>query len=66
MNKRTVEPDLGPHRGADVVGRTAELANAMRRAGGTVVLVRVERPNVDEQPRSAAAGTLTVEQDHGV
>ncbi|BEL04743.1 hydrolase [Actinoplanes sichuanensis] len=47
---RLVDQDMGPHRGADVVARTAELATALRAAGGTVVLVRVERPNVTEQP----------------
>ncbi|MFF5227928.1 isochorismatase family protein [Dactylosporangium sp. NPDC000521] len=47
---RIVEQDMGPHRGADVVARAAELATAARNAGGTVVLVRVERPNVAEQP----------------
>ncbi|WP_238011842.1 isochorismatase family protein [Dactylosporangium sp. AC04546] len=47
---RIVEQDMGPHRGADVVARTVRLAEAFRRAGGTVVLVRVERPNVAEQP----------------
>jgi nicotinamidase-related amidase len=47
---RIVEQDLGPHRGVDVVARTAELAEAVRRGGGTVVAVRVERPNVAEQP----------------
>ncbi|GGM21308.1 isochorismatase family protein [Dactylosporangium sucinum] len=47
---RIVEQDMGPHRGADVVERTVRLAEAFRRAGGTVVLVRVERPNVAEQP----------------
>jgi nicotinamidase-related amidase len=47
---RIVELDMGPHRGAEVVARTAELATALRKAGGTVVVVRVERPNVAEQP----------------
>ncbi|WP_199509857.1 isochorismatase family protein [Nucisporomicrobium flavum] len=47
---RIVEQDMGPHRGADVVARAVRLADAFRRAGGTVVLVRVERPNVAEQP----------------
>lgn len=47
---RIVALDMGPHRGADVVARTVELASALRRAGGTVVLVRAERPNVAEQP----------------
>ena len=47
---RIVELNLGPHRAVDVVARTAELATALRQAGGTVVVVRVERPNVAEQP----------------
>ncbi|WP_030436864.1 isochorismatase family protein [Actinoplanes subtropicus] len=47
---RIVELDMGPHRGADVVARTVRLATALRKAGGTVVAVRVERPNVTEQP----------------
>ena len=47
---RIVEQDLGPHSGVDVVTRAARLAAAFRRVGGTVVLVRVERPNVAEQP----------------
>jgi nicotinamidase-related amidase len=47
---RIVGLDMGPHRGADVVARTVELASTVRSAGGTVVLVRVERPNVTEQP----------------
>ncbi|MEV6633071.1 isochorismatase family protein [Actinoplanes sp. NPDC051470] len=47
---RLVEQDMGPHRGADVVARSAAIAAAVRRAGGTVVLVRVERPNVATQP----------------
>ena len=41
---------MGPHRGADVVARSAAIAAAVRRAGGTVVLVRVERPHVTTQP----------------
>lgn len=47
---RIVEQDLGPHKGADVVARASRLVTAFRHAGGTVVLVRVERPNVAEQP----------------
>jgi nicotinamidase-related amidase len=47
---RIVAQDFGPHRGADVVTRSAALAAALRTAGGTVVPVRVERPNVDTQP----------------
>jgi nicotinamidase-related amidase len=47
---RVVEQDLGPHRGAEVVARASRLATAFRQAGGTVVLVRVDRPDVTEQP----------------
>jgi nicotinamidase-related amidase len=47
---RIVEQDMGPHKGADVVARANRLATALRRAGGTVVPVRVERPHVAEQP----------------
>ncbi|MFJ8577956.1 isochorismatase family protein [Micromonospora sp. NPDC093277] len=47
---RIVERDLGPHKGVDVVRQAARLATAFRRADGTVVLVRVERPGVAEQP----------------
>jgi nicotinamidase-related amidase len=47
---RIVEQDMGPHKGVDVVARASRLAAAFRQAGGTVVLVRVDRPNVAEQP----------------
>ncbi|GAA4610091.1 nicotinamidase-related amidase [Actinoplanes octamycinicus] len=47
---RIVAQDLGPHRGADVVARSVALADAFRAAGGLVVPVRVDRPNVTEQP----------------
>ncbi|MFD2767987.1 isochorismatase family protein [Micromonospora eburnea] len=47
---RIVEQDMGPHKGADVVARASRLVTAFRQAGGTVVLVRVDRPNVAEQP----------------
>lgn len=47
---RIVEQDMAPHKGVDVVARASRLMAAFRRAGGTVVLVRVERPNVAEQP----------------
>ncbi|MEU4235734.1 isochorismatase family protein [Actinoplanes sp. NPDC026619] len=47
---RLVSLDLGPHRGADVVARAVLLANAWRRVGAPVVLVRVERPGVTSQP----------------
>ncbi|GIF62419.1 hydrolase [Asanoa ishikariensis] len=47
---RIVEQDMGPHKGADVVARASRLVTAFRRAGGTVVLVRVDRPGIAEQP----------------
>ncbi|WP_045745317.1 isochorismatase family protein [Actinoplanes rectilineatus] len=47
---RLVEQGFGPHRGADVVARAVRLVAAWRRAGDPVVLVRVERPGVVEQP----------------
>ena len=47
---RIVDRDLGPHKGADVVARAHRLVTAFRQAGGTVVLVRVDRPGVAEQP----------------
>lgn len=47
---RIVELDMGPYKGVDVVSRAGRLVAAFRQAGGTVVLVRVERPNVAEQP----------------
>jgi len=47
---RIVEQDMGPHKGADIVARASRLATAFREASGTVVLVRVDRPNVTEQP----------------
>ena len=47
---RIVSQDLGPFPGADVVARSAALATAFRQAGGVVVPVRVDRPNVTEQP----------------
>ncbi|MFD0904462.1 isochorismatase family protein [Actinomadura sediminis] len=50
LQVRIVGMDVGPHAGADVVRRSARLADAFRAAGGTVVVVRAERPGVAEQP----------------
>jgi nicotinamidase-related amidase len=59
---RTVELDLVPHLGAEdrrrpararrvvVVARTVAPATALRKTGGTVVVVRAERPHVAQQP----------------
>jgi nicotinamidase-related amidase len=41
LQRGIVARDVAPHTAADVVSRSARLADAMRRAGGRVVLVRV-------------------------
>ncbi|MGW3494790.1 isochorismatase family protein [Streptomyces sp. NPDC001020] len=41
---------LAPHTGDEVLARCRELAKSFRVSGRPVVLVRVERPNVAEQP----------------
>ncbi|WP_371668242.1 isochorismatase family protein [Streptomyces sp. NBC_00289] len=47
---RIVALPLEPHKGAEVLATAGELAAAFRSAGALVVLVRVERPGVAEQP----------------
>ncbi|MEU9838094.1 isochorismatase family protein [Actinomadura sp. NPDC048032] len=47
---RIVALPLAPHSGEDVLDRCRALAGAFRAQGRPVVLVRVERPNVAEQP----------------
>ncbi|MFF3677945.1 isochorismatase family protein [Streptomyces sp. NPDC002120] len=47
---RIVALSLAPHTGEEVAGRCARLAEAFRASGRPVVVVRVERPNVAEQP----------------
>ena len=47
---RIVEQPTAPHSGPAVVARSLALADAVRKAGGLVVSVRVERPGVAEQP----------------
>lgn len=47
---RIVGNTLEPHSGEDVLARCRKLADAFRAQGDPVALVRVERPNVDEQP----------------
>jgi nicotinamidase-related amidase len=63
---RIVAQDLGPHRGADVVARAARLATAWRQAGGTVVLVRVERPGVTVQPPGSGFVPELAPQDNDI
>ncbi|MER7755883.1 isochorismatase family protein [Kitasatospora sp. NPDC097643] len=47
---RIVANSLAPRTGTEVVAASLELAEAFRKAGAPVVAVRVERPNVAEQP----------------
>ncbi|MBV6700487.1 isochorismatase family protein [Kitasatospora aureofaciens] len=47
---RIVANPLAPRPGSEVVAASLELAQAFRAAGAPVVAVRVERPNVAEQP----------------
>lgn len=42
--------DLAPHKGADVVSRSAKIAEALRAAGGTVVYVHVLMPEILRLP----------------
>ncbi|MFE0629128.1 isochorismatase family protein [Streptomyces sp. NPDC058864] len=50
LMERIVELPLEPRSGEEVVLASLGLATAFREAGAPVVLVRVERPGVDEQP----------------
>ncbi|GHG86852.1 isochorismatase family protein [Streptomyces lanatus] len=47
---RIVALPLEPRKGTEVLATCEELATAFRASGATVVLVRVERPGVPEQP----------------
>ncbi|MEV0171406.1 isochorismatase family protein [Streptomyces sp. NPDC050803] len=47
---RIVALPLEPRKGTEVLTACAELASAFRAAGAPVVLIRVERPGVTEQP----------------
>ncbi|AZQ38745.1 isochorismatase family protein [Streptomyces cyaneochromogenes] len=47
---RIVALPLEPHKGTEVLTTCEELASSFRSAGATVVLIRVERPGVAEQP----------------
>ncbi|MBB4892586.1 nicotinamidase-related amidase [Streptomyces olivoverticillatus] len=50
LMERVVALPLAPHSGDEVAEKSGELARAFRKAGAPVVLVRVERPGVAEQP----------------
>ncbi|MGY0236538.1 isochorismatase family protein [Longispora urticae] len=47
---RIVALPVAPHTGPEVLDRCLQLASAFRAAGRPVFLVRVDRPNVAEQP----------------
>ncbi|MEV5872791.1 isochorismatase family protein [Streptomyces sp. NPDC052101] len=50
LMERIVALPLEPRKGAEVLATAEELAGAFRAAAAPVVLVRVERPSVAEQP----------------
>ncbi|MEU4925377.1 isochorismatase family protein [Streptomyces yokosukanensis] len=67
LMERIVALPLEPRKGTEVLSAAEELAGVFRAAGAPVVLVRVERPSVAEQPPGsglvpglAAAGDLEV------
>ena len=47
---RIIDMPTGPRSGREVLATCLRLAGALREAGSLVVFVRVERPNVEEQP----------------
>ena len=47
---RIIAMPTGPRSGEEVLQRCIDLADALRAAGALIVHVRVERPNLDEQP----------------
>jgi nicotinamidase-related amidase len=47
---RIIALPLAPHTGDEVLKRCLDLANAFRAQGRPVIVVRVDRPNVAEQP----------------
>jgi nicotinamidase-related amidase len=54
LMERIVALPLEPRKGTEVLVAAEELARAFRAAGAPVVLVRVERPSVAEQPPGSA------------
>ncbi|MFI9200503.1 isochorismatase family protein [Streptomyces sp. NPDC053048] len=50
LMERVVALPLAPRSGDEVAGKAAELARVFRAAGAPVVVVRVERPGLAEQP----------------
>jgi nicotinamidase-related amidase len=61
---RIVALPLEPRKGTEVLAVAEELAAAFRKAGALVVLIRVERPGIAEQPPgSGLAAGLAAEGD---
>ena len=61
---RIVALPLEPYKGTEVLSVAGELAAAFRLAGALVVLIRVERPGITEQPSgSGLAAGLAQEGD---
>lgn len=61
---RIIDLDLGPHSGDAVLRNCLRLAESFRAAGEPVIAVRVERPNVAEQPPGSDFATgVTVSGD---
>ncbi|MEU9210941.1 isochorismatase family protein [Streptomyces sp. NPDC048415] len=61
---RIVALPLEPRKGTEVLAAAEELAASFRKAGALVVLIRVERPGVPEQPPgSGLVAGLAVEGD---
>ncbi|MFF4226249.1 isochorismatase family protein [Streptomyces sp. L500] len=50
LMERLVALPLAPHAGDEVARNATELARSFRKAGAPVVVVRVERPGLAEQP----------------
>ena len=55
---RLLDLELEPHSGAEVLATSLTLAEGARSAGAPVVAIRVERPNVDEQPPGSELAEL--------
>src|ERR671931_156554 len=66
LMSRIVALPVAPHTGEEVLERSRKLAAAYRAAGKLVVAVRVERPNVAEQPAGSELADGVAEPDDGV
>ncbi|MFI5981062.1 isochorismatase family protein [Streptomyces sp. NPDC098789] len=59
---RIIALPLAPHSGEDVLARCRALAEGFRAAGRPVVLVRVDRPGVTEQPPGSGFADALVQE----